>query len=863
MFKSTVKKSNIITNPLKKFSNDNNNKQKPKTFLIEENKKKLNISKNTSNKQLLYTKSEIGFYSSKYNDDFTNMTNKSKINEQHNTKKEAFLQKLKDMIFSPGDINYSGKENELQNNNNIERNNILKSTMRTKSSDKFFDIRKNENGATNIYNKTTKFNLKNSNFNNLCNNIRGNLLPNKLDNRKTLVLDLDETLIHSAFEPFKPKDDIKLRMKLKNEQYDIHVLKRPYLDQFLDIVTQKYEVVVFTASISDYANPLLDQLDPFKRISHRLFREHCTKTDNGLFIKDLNKLGRNLKDVIIIDNNPISYTLNKMNGLPILTWHSIQSDNELIKLIPLLLYLTNVDDIRPIINKVVNGYYVNYKEVNKIITNSNNIISANNKEDDDYFNNWFVPKNKIKEKKEDNNNKNNKNYNHTNKEKEFLDEFNNKGNIVKRKESADQIIKYKGLLGSEHKFNFDNYKKAHNIKMFSGFFDNDNNANENNNLESNKKTLFMGIDNNNNNNKIDNSLFNFGQKLENKRANSSSNLVKVSKKLENLNNNQENNNKKIFNSKFLDNEITPIKNSIYKDNSSNNNSSNFNFDYLNNSKLNITDANISINKSSNYRNIIMNNNTNIINNNIYLINRSYMSNTNNNTIEHSSRNIYNNKKPTFKSGYQSANYFFNKKERAESAQYKQRQNNTSNNNKNNKNILSDLIDNLINYNRNNKKKNIESDQLISISNNNKIFNSDDIYNNKMNLLNNIRTGRELYDKYNSRNKEKINTEEENKHIINAFLNNKINISNISNINTIDDYKKIKNIYTSTNTGNNFENLIQKNKKGTFLYDNGNNIFKEKIKNDINNFRINNHYSNIRQNKTIKYLSPGSIYKLDL
>ena len=99
MFKSTVKKSNIITNPLKKFSNDNNNKQKPKTFLIEE-----------SNKQLLYTKSEIGFYSSKYNDDFTNMTNKSKINEQHNTKKEAFLQKLKDMIFSPGDININEKE---------------------------------------------------------------------------------------------------------------------------------------------------------------------------------------------------------------------------------------------------------------------------------------------------------------------------------------------------------------------------------------------------------------------------------------------------------------------------------------------------------------------------------------------------------------------------------------------------------------------------------------------------------------------------------------------------------------------------------------------------------------------------------
>lgn len=62
----------------------------------------------------------------------------------------------------------------------------------------------------------------------------------------------------------------------------------------------------------------------------------------------------------------------------------IQTDNELIKLIPLLNYLVEVDDIRPLINKVVNGYYVNYKEVNKIISNNNN-----SNRDDDYFNNWY------------------------------------------------------------------------------------------------------------------------------------------------------------------------------------------------------------------------------------------------------------------------------------------------------------------------------------------------------------------------------------------------------------------------------------------------------------------------------------------
>ena len=842
MYQSTVKKSNVIINPFKKINNENIQK-KQNTFLLDENNnKKINVPKNNTNRQLIYTKSDIEFHS-KYNDDYNGITkNKIKINETHNIKKEAFLQKLKDMIFSPGDINYNERETELNNNNHLD-NNILNSSNRTKSSDKLFDLKKKENGAKN--NNITKYNIKGMNMNNI-NNKRLALLPNKLDNRKTLVLDLDETLIHSAFEKFTPKDDITLNMKIKNEEYIIHVLKRPYLDEFLKIVTQKYEVVIFTASISDYANPLLDQLDPFNKISYRLFREHCTRTDNGLFIKDLNKLGRNLKDVIIIDNNPVSYTLNKMNGLPILTWHSIQSDNELIKLIPLLLYLTNVGDIRVIINKVVNGYYVNYKEVNKIIKNNN--LLNNNKEEDDYFNNWFVSKNKKKEKKNNENNSIKINKQKDKDKDKYTSEFEDKNK--KQKESVKQIIKYKGLLGSEDKFNFDNYKKAHHIKMFSGFLENDITDKKENNKKNEKKSNNYKEDNNKSNlidiekkNVKDNSILIFNQKIENKRNNSSKHLFKINKKLNNLFNEPENNNNNLFYQK----EITPIKNNKSKEII-------FKFDYNNNSKLNITDTNININR--NYRNIVMNNKTNIINNNIYQINnKSSMINANNNTIEHSSRNILNkNKNSTFKYGYQSANYFFNKKERSESTQYNQRKN---------KNILYDLIDNLINYNKNNKKKNIDSNQLIAISNNNQYLNNDKNTHNMNNLiLNNVRTGRDLYDKYNSRNKEKFNTEEENKNIINAFLNNKINISNISNINSIDNYKKINNnVYL--NTGNNYENYIQKNKKRSFLYEENNSKYNNKIINDLTNLRLNDHHSNMRQNRTIKYLFPTSNYKIDI
>ena len=128
MYQSTVKKSNVIINPFKKINNENIQK-KQNTFLLDENNnKKINVPKNNTNRQLIYTKSDIEFHS-KYNDDYNGITkNKIKINETHNIKKEAFLQKLKDMIFSPGDINYNERETELNNNNHLD-NNILPDCM--------------------------------------------------------------------------------------------------------------------------------------------------------------------------------------------------------------------------------------------------------------------------------------------------------------------------------------------------------------------------------------------------------------------------------------------------------------------------------------------------------------------------------------------------------------------------------------------------------------------------------------------------------------------------------------------------------------------------------------------------------------
>ncbi len=70
------------------------------------------------------------------------------------------------------------------------------------------------------------------------------------------------------------------------------------LSNFLEKMSRRFEFVIFTASISNYANNLLNAIDKMEYMPFRLFREHCTLI-NTAFVKDLTRLGRDLKDIII------------------------------------------------------------------------------------------------------------------------------------------------------------------------------------------------------------------------------------------------------------------------------------------------------------------------------------------------------------------------------------------------------------------------------------------------------------------------------------------------------------------------------------------------------------------------------------
>ena len=176
------------------------------------------------------------------------------------------------------------------------------------------------------------------------------LPPSSTPDKPTLVLDLDETLVHCSVEPVD-KPDMKFPVTFNGVLYDVYVRKRPYLDYFLEAVSRTFEVVVFTASQKVYADQLLDILDPEKKyIKHRLFREACVLVQ-GNYLKDLHVCGRDYKSTVLVDNSPHAYGFQIENGIPIESWFDDDADTELLKLVGFLRKAFVGEDVRPIIKE--------------------------------------------------------------------------------------------------------------------------------------------------------------------------------------------------------------------------------------------------------------------------------------------------------------------------------------------------------------------------------------------------------------------------------------------------------------------------------------------------------------------------------
>ena len=153
----------------------------------------------------------------------------------------------------------------------------------------------------------------------------------------TLVLDMDETLVHYFFTHV-------------NGMF----LVRPNCFEFLNELNKYYEIVTFTAGKKEYADSILNQLDLNDNIiKYRLYRQHITVVGFSVY-KDLTKLGRDLSKIIIVDNFKENFKMQPNNGIFIKTWTSDVNDTQFIDLLKILkdIVICNVSDVRPVIQKM-------------------------------------------------------------------------------------------------------------------------------------------------------------------------------------------------------------------------------------------------------------------------------------------------------------------------------------------------------------------------------------------------------------------------------------------------------------------------------------------------------------------------------
>ena len=210
--------------------------------------------------------------------------------------------------------------------------------------------------------------------------------------KKILLIDLDETLIHSDFDleylndkkvkydtiiKFKDTEsdfeenyedyyDMR-RKKLKHElfneekEYKVGVFIRKGAKEFLTEVSKYFVVGIFTASVKAYADAVIDYLDPNKNlIQFRLYRNNCINVNDKIFVKDLRIIkGIDIKDIILLDNSIYSFSAQINNGILVNSFFNDKNDIELYNVLGYLLnFLVKAEDVR-----VVNEQFFNFDKI--------------------------------------------------------------------------------------------------------------------------------------------------------------------------------------------------------------------------------------------------------------------------------------------------------------------------------------------------------------------------------------------------------------------------------------------------------------------------------------------------------------------
>ena len=356
--------------------NDNQNSPKReckvKLVIKQENLNQKSNSKekslNTKSSNLTKVKSPLRRISSNIN--LSNITPKTKsktsldINERNKIRETSIKlldlsEIFSDILYKNIDQNDSEADSDFSDGSDV--NNLIEEKSKSKN---FNDIlnkyyvpsSQNVSGNYDFYIgnclKVISYMKPHSYFNSAINTIKNSLPSFSYDENKLLMLiDLDETMICSDLELKWAYYDTYVSTK---DSTPIPLNLRPYLYDFLDESIKYFDIIVYTASCSEYADPILNYIEKDKLyFKGRLYREHCIKNDN-FFIKDLSLFNKPIEKTIIIDNNLFSFPHYLSNGILVTSYYNENDDMDLLCLLEFFKSLYNSNDVRDIIEENFN-----------------------------------------------------------------------------------------------------------------------------------------------------------------------------------------------------------------------------------------------------------------------------------------------------------------------------------------------------------------------------------------------------------------------------------------------------------------------------------------------------------------------------
>lgn len=169
-------------------------------------------------------------------------------------------------------------------------------------------------------------------------------------NKALLVLDLDQTLINTYYTP-PPHYDFMFELEMPSGRYkQVYVQIRPDCEEFLRVTSQWFELAIYTAALSMYADKIIDRIDRNHLIKHRLYRPSCGVYKEH-YVKDLEFLGRPLRRILLVDNHPASYMAHFDNGIPIYSYLGQPDDTGLKDLLTFLQHVHDMEDVVPAVKR--------------------------------------------------------------------------------------------------------------------------------------------------------------------------------------------------------------------------------------------------------------------------------------------------------------------------------------------------------------------------------------------------------------------------------------------------------------------------------------------------------------------------------